>query len=103
MKITGGGEVLSLETSGGRERPARSTLSLVLHGGDVSVVSPVDTSTGDVDGLLDVCGHIMALHRSQVSEFDGSEFHAGHVSKLVHGGLVGFQAQVIGNVVFLDL
>ena len=103
MMLTGGGEMLSLETSGGGERPARSTLSLVLDGSDVSVVSPVDTTAGDVDGLLDVGGHIMALHRSQVSELDGSEFHAGHVSELIHGGLVGFQAQVESNVVFLDL
>jgi len=103
----------SFERSGGRERPARSALSLVLDSGDGVLLSPVHRGgesrkriSGERDGALRPGGAFPG-GRSDVklgSEVVSLEFIVGKISEFVHsegesggGGIVGFDEFLVGE------
>ena len=101
-----------LKSSSGGKAPARSTLTLVLHRGDRSVLPPVDVlgKRGDVSGrheLGTTRGHVGAgvveLRAGLVAVHDGGELVVQQISKLVHGQVVTFVALVSKPVVLLYL
>lgn len=101
-----------LKSSSGGEAPAGSTLTLVLHRGHGSMLSPVnilgkrsDVSRrqvlGATQGNVGAC--VVELGAGLVSVHNGSELVVQQISKLVHGHVVTFVALVSQPVVLLNL
>ena len=101
-----------LKSSSGGKAPARSTLTLVLHRGHGSMLSPVnilgkrsDVSRrqvlGATQGNVGAC--VVELGAGLVSVHNGSELVVQQISKLIHGHVVTFVALVSKPVVLLNL
>jgi hypothetical protein len=90
-EVLGSEEMASFHRSSGRERPARSTLSLVLDGSHSSFGSPIDSRwESESWGLSHVSGWYFGDLGAQV---DSAELFQREISKFVHSnseGLVGF-------------
>jgi hypothetical protein len=89
--------VASLSGSSGREGPARTALSLILHSSYSSLLSPVPRvrSVNVFGGLI---SSVNVARRHLESVEDSSEFLVGQVSKFVHGQSV---SRVLG-IVFVN-
>jgi len=96
-ELSGLDEVVSLDGGGGREGPAGSALSLVLHGVDGSLGSPVD-GVGEVLGVEDGGLGELKGGGGLVSE-ESLVLEVGHGGELVVSDGEG----VLGGVDLLDL
>lgn len=91
-------EISSFQTSSSTKGPARSTITLVLNGGDGTLGSPIDTGEGSgVEGLTVNCSGAETVFDALIINSVGGlhasdgllEFVASEVSKLVEGEGVG--------------
>jgi len=86
--------VASFNRSSGRERPARSTLSLVLHVSNSSLLSPVNRCRKSSGGSLSYVS--WDLFGDSSSQVDFAEFLNGEISKFVHSNSEGLVCLVVG-------
>jgi len=99
-QLAGFTEILSFQSTSGRERPAASALSLIFNTGDESLVAPIDTGWGfEVGG-----SHEQWSFLGELLGFVGLhsfEFFGEHITELVHFHAVGdfslFEAGVVGG------
>ena len=103
-EVSGGKSVSSLHGSGGRERPARSALSLVLDTGHNSLLAPIDRVG---EGLLRGGVKRGDTGRSGELELGGSEDNllvlgVGEIGELGESEVEGGLATVVLLVVSLD-
>jgi len=84
-EFLGGEEMASLSRSSGRERPARTTLSLILDSSNGSLGSPIERS-GEGRYFKFLTG-VLSISGDFDSEVELSEFSVGEVSQVVHGQL----------------
>ena len=81
-ELTGGNLVGTLERAGGREGPAGAALALVLHGGDGTLVDPIEGSLGGLGEDLGLSGERVVLDATK----DGLVLGLGPVGELVVAG-----------------
>jgi len=93
VEFPGGEEVAPLSGTSGRERPARSALSLVLDWGDGTLGSPIPRSGSGVNvvGLVDLGDNDVGLG----SEVDSGKLLAGEIGELVHANSEGLVELVV--------
>lgn len=87
---------VSLSNSGGSERPARSTLSLILNWSNSSLGSPVEWLNGSVDLFVSVLD--LSVSRFGLLEVDSDPLFLGQIGELVDFQLV----RLLGGIGFLD-
>jgi hypothetical protein len=112
LKVIVGDLVDTLKSTGGRERPARSALALVLHGGDGTLGLPIDGS-GDrrhiLGSLMDVVSNSILLSLGQTKASLLKELVprqvrvlvVGHGEGRLLGVVLGDEVMVISKVLKL--
>ena len=103
-ELTSGNEVTTFESTSGRESPAGTAGTLVLDGGDSTLLSPIDFTfeSGGVDDVL-LSGGL----EHATAHLGGGEFGVGHISERsgTNGVRVVLSVDLLspGHVVFEDL
>jgi len=87
-ELTSLDEVETFESTGGRERPARAALSLILDGGNSTLVSPINGVGEGSKGTRSSqrgSGGSNLFSTEETGSIDGLEFSFSQVSELVDG------------------